>query len=134
MGGAGEEVGCSVGCPSAGGAEPIRGPADPLQICLEGRAEPRTQLGKGGAVGTGQSPLLLRHNGRLREEDSVWGTGSDSSEDVGGVEVLNCGFETIGGKDTIGEVGPNCRKETGLEGAADVSGARGTGGDGVGGY
>ena len=113
-------MGCGVGCPSAGGAEPVRGPADPLQICPEGRAEPRTQLGKGDAIRTGQSRLLLRHNGRLSEEDSVWRTGSDCSEDVGGVEVLNCGFEAISGKDTIGEVGPNCRIETGLEGVADV--------------
>ena len=79
MGGAVEEVGGGVGGPSAGGAQAVRGPANPLQICLEGRAEPQTQLGKGGAVGTGQSPLLLRHSGRLSEEDSVWRTGSDCS-------------------------------------------------------
>ena len=81
-----------MGCPSAGGAEPIRGTANPFQIGLEGRAEPRTQLGKGGAVRTGQSLLVLRHIGRLSEEDSVWGTGSDGSEDVGGVAGLYCGF------------------------------------------
>ena len=91
-----------MGCPSAGWAEPIRGPAHPFQICLEGRAEPRTQLDKGGAVGTRQSLLLHRHNGRLSEEDSVWGTGIYGSEDVGGMEVLYCGFETIGGNDTVG--------------------------------
>ena len=91
-----------MGCPSAGGAEPIRGPANPLQVCLECRTEPRPQLGKGSAVGTGQSPLLLRHNWWLSEEDPVWGTGIYGSEDVGGMEVLNCGFKTIGGKDAIG--------------------------------
>ena len=94
-----------MGWPSAGGAEPIRGPANPLQICLEGRTEPQTQLGKGGAVGTGQSLLFLRHIGRLSEEDSVWGTGNDGSEDVGGVEMLDSWFEAIGGDDSIGQVG-----------------------------
>ena len=41
VGGTGEEVGCGMGSPSARGAEPVRGPADPLKICLEGRTEPR---------------------------------------------------------------------------------------------
>ena len=114
MVGTGEEVGCGVGCPSAGGAEPIRGPANPFQICLEGWAEPRTQLGEGGTIGTGESLLLLRHNGRLSEENSTRGAGGDGSKDVGGVEVLDCGFEAICGKDAIGEVGSDCREEPGL--------------------
>ena len=118
-----------MGCPSAGGAEPIRGPANPLQICLEGRTEPRTQLGKGGAVGTGQSLLFLRHIGRLSEEDSVWGAGSDGSEDVGGVEVLDCWFEAVGGDDSIGQVGSDYGEKTGLESVADVAGTGGTGSD-----
>ena len=127
-------MGCGLRCPSAGGTEPIQGPADPLQICLQGRAEPRTQLGKGGAVGTGQSLLLLRHNGRLSEEDSVRSTGGDCSEDMGGVEVLDCGFEDIGGKDTVTKGGPDCEKKSGLQGDTNIARAGRTGSDGAGGY
>ena len=53
VGGTGEDVGGGVGGSSAGGTEDVRGPAYPLKIGVEGRAEPRTKLGQGGLVGAG---------------------------------------------------------------------------------
>ena len=115
--------------PSARGAEPVRGPADPLKIHLEGRTEPRTQLGEGGTEGAGQGLLFLRHRGRSSLKDPVWGTGGDGTEDMGGMKVLDGGLETIGEENTIGEVWGNGGEETGLESVADTTGTRGTSGE-----
>ena len=52
VGGAGKEVSGGVWGGVAGGAEVVRGSADPLQIAVEGRTIPRTELGQCGAVGT----------------------------------------------------------------------------------
>ena len=87
MGGTGEDVCRGVGCTTAGGAKSVRAPADPLQIGVEGRTEPGSQLGKGGAVGTGKGQLLLSY-GRVRLlEDAVGWAGRQCLCHCGGVEV-----------------------------------------------
>ena len=53
VGGAGKYVSGGVWGGVAGGAEVVRGSADPLQVTVEGRTVPRTELGQGGAVGPG---------------------------------------------------------------------------------
>ena len=54
MGGTVEKVGGGMGGPSAGGAQVVRGPANPLQVGVEGRREPGPQLGEGGSDGSGR--------------------------------------------------------------------------------
>ena len=76
MGGAVEEVGGGVGGPSAGGAQVVRGSADPLQIGFEGRAEPRAELGECGSVGAGKGDLFVRDGRRGGLKDSIVGAGS----------------------------------------------------------
>ena len=41
-----------------GVAKVVWGSADPLQVTVEGRIEPRTELGQGGAVGAGECEFL----------------------------------------------------------------------------
>ena len=53
VGGAGKYVSGGVWGGVAGGAKVVRGSADPLQVTVEGRTVPRTELGQGGTVGTG---------------------------------------------------------------------------------
>ena len=72
-------MGSGVGSYSTGGAKGVRGFADPLQKTVEGRAEPRTELGKGGAVGAGEGGFLLRYRRRRGLEDSVRGLGGDGT-------------------------------------------------------
>ena len=43
----------------------VRRSADPLQETVEGRAEPRLELGEGGAVGAREGGFLLRYK-RMR--------------------------------------------------------------------
>ena len=57
-------MGSGVGSYSTGGAKGVRGSADPLQKTIEGRTEPRAELGKGGAVGAGEGGFLLRYKRR----------------------------------------------------------------------
>ena len=59
MRGAGEEVGSGVGSYTTGGAEGVWGSADPLKEAIEGRTEPRAELGEGGSVGAGEGGFLL---------------------------------------------------------------------------
>ena len=54
-------MGCSVGGPSARGAEGVRGSADPLQEAVEGRAVAGAELGENGSVASGEEFLLLGH-------------------------------------------------------------------------
>ena len=71
MGGTVEEVGSGVGGSIARGAEVVRGPANPLQVGFEGRTEPRTKLGQGGAIRTGEGSLLVRDGRGRGLEDSI---------------------------------------------------------------
>ena len=64
-------MGCSVGGPSARGAEGVRGSADPLQETVEGRAVAGAELGEDGTVAAGEEFLLLGHHGRGGKEDFV---------------------------------------------------------------
>ena len=79
---------------STGWAKGVRGSAYPLQKAVEGRAEPRAELGEGGAVGAGEGGFLLRYKRRRGLEDSVRGLGGDgtghcvSMEGFDGVFVL----------------------------------------------
>ena len=86
MGGTVEKVGGGMGGPSAGGAQVVRGPADPLQVGFEGRTEPRTKLGQGGTVRAGEGRLFIRDGRGRGLEDSIVGSGCYCGEDCGGVE------------------------------------------------
>ena len=44
---------------TTGRTEPVRAPPDPLQIGVEGQAEPGAELGQGRSVGSGEASLLL---------------------------------------------------------------------------
>ena len=48
-----------MGGSSAGGAEVVRGSVYPLQKGVEGRAEPRAELGESGTIGTGKGDLIV---------------------------------------------------------------------------
>ena len=101
MGGAVEEVGGGVGSPSAGGAKVVRGPANPLQVGIEGRTEPRTKLGEGGTVGAGEGSLFIRDGRGRGLEDSIVGSRAYGGEDCGSVEGLDCGFVVAGGEGAV---------------------------------
>ena len=100
----------------AGRAEPIRDTADHFQVCLESRVEPPTQLGKGGAVGTGDSLFLLIRGGFRLLGDTVGWVGSDSLCHCGGVEGLNGGLEGVRLEGVVSEVWSDGKVEYGLEG------------------
>ena len=76
MEGAVEKMGGGVGGPSAGGAQVVRGPADPLEVRFEGRTEPRAKLGQGGTVRAGEGSLFVRDGWGRGLEDPVMGSGS----------------------------------------------------------
>ena len=71
MGGAREQVSSGMWGGVAGGAEVVRGSADPLQVTVEGRTEPRTELGQGGAVGAGECEFFHCDRRRWRPQDKV---------------------------------------------------------------
>ena len=125
MGGTGKDVCCGVGCQTAGGAKSVRAPADPLQIGVKGRTEPGSQLGKGGAVGTGKGQLLLSY-GRVRLlEDAVgWARGQCLCH-CGGVEGLDGGFVGVGWEGVVSEVRGDSGEELGLEGVLHRAGTGG---------
>ena len=101
MGGTVEEVGGGVGGPSAGGAQVVRGPANPLQVGFKGRTEPRTELGQSGTVGAGEGRLFVRYGRGRGLEDSIVRSGCYCGEDCGGVEGLDCGFIFVGWEGAI---------------------------------
>ena len=71
MGGAREQVSSGMWGGVAGGAEVVRGSADPLQVTVEGRTVPRTELGQGGAVGAGECEFLHCDRRGWRPQDKV---------------------------------------------------------------
>ena len=71
MGGAVEEVSGGMWGGVAGGAKGVRGSADPLQMTVDGRKIPRTELGQGGAVGVGESEFLHCDRRGWRPQDKV---------------------------------------------------------------
>ena len=97
MGGTVEKVGGGMGGPSAGGAQVVRGPADPLQVGFEGRAEPRTKLGQGGTVRAGEGGLFVRDRRGRGLKNSVGRSGGYGGEDcgTGGVEGLEGGLVVV---------------------------------------
>ena len=106
---------------SAQGAEVIRATADPLSVEVEGRRETGAQLGKGGAVNSGEFPFLLRDR-RIRGcKDPVRGPGGDIGGNGGCMEGFKGAFVGVGGEDTVGKVGGYCGEEFGLEGVFFVS-------------
>ena len=76
----------------AGGADVVRAPANLLQVVLEGWTEPGSELGEGGAVGTGEGLLLLGDGGVGLLEDAVNWAGGDGLCHSGGVKGLNGGL------------------------------------------
>ena len=85
-----------MGGPSAGGAQVVRGSADPLKVRFEGRAEPRAKLGQGGTVRAGEGSLFVRDGWGRGLEDSVMGSGSYCGDDCGGMEGLDGEFIVVG--------------------------------------
>lgn len=71
MGGACEEVLCSVGFLTTRGAKRVVGGADPLLKGVEGSAESGAELRKGSAVLPWEGRLLLPNGGRGCLQDSV---------------------------------------------------------------
>ena len=71
VGGAGKYVSGGMWGDVAGGAKVVRGSADPLQVTVEGRTVPRTELGQGGAVGPGEGVFLHSDRRGWRSEDNV---------------------------------------------------------------
>ena len=101
MGGTVKKMGGGVGGPSAGGAQVVRGPADPLEVRFEGRAEPRAKLRQGGTVRAGEGSLFVRDGWGRGLEDPVMGSGSYCGDDCGGVKGLDGEFVVIGGKGAV---------------------------------
>ena len=119
-------MGCGVGCTAAGGAEIVRAPADPLQIGVEGRTEPGSQLGKGGAVGTGKGLLLLSYGRFGLLEDAVEWAGGQRPCHRGCVEGLDGGLVGVGREGVVDvEVRGDTGEEFGLEGVFHWAGTGG---------
>ena len=98
-------MGCSVGGPSARGAEGVRGSADPLQEAVEGRAVAGAELGENGSVASGEEFLLLGHLRRGGEENFAWGPGGDRPGDRLCVKGFDGVFVGVRGDDAVVGVG-----------------------------
>ena len=93
-------------------AKGARGSANPLLKAVEGRAEPRTELGEGGAVGAGEGGFLLRYGRRRGLKDSIGWLVGDGMGDCICVKGSDGGF-VVGGVDyTPRSVGGDSGQET----------------------
>ena len=83
------------------GATVVWGSADPLPVVVEGRAEPRPKLGKGGSIRAGEGQLFVRDWGRGGVNYPIGRAGLYGGLDSSGVEGLKGGFVLIRGEGTV---------------------------------
>ena len=97
MGRAGEKMLRGVRGNGAGRTEIILGSADPLQVGVKSRTEPRPQLGQCGTVRARERFFLLSYRGRIYAKYAVGGTSGQSGRHCRGMEGLDGLFKVIRG-------------------------------------